>query len=205
MHFTSPFFPFFFLILNSTWHQLGHMLRTWARTKIVGTNIQDRGVWAELLYIFWLRYAAGLSGKLNRHFLSLLSPSPVSCGVFFFYSPCLLTLWQPESSWIVREECLFVLPTCCHCEFDCLSRQRGLRHNHSHTVTPVDGHYFWQGSQMVLHILCGAAIRQSDWLTSGQSMKFGGPLQGFLSCQGFKLIEKCFEYKLKFVALLKQV
>lgn len=85
----------------------------------------------------------------------IFSPSLASHGVVFVCTPCFLTLWQPESSWIVREEWLFVLPTCCHCGFDCLSRQHGLRHNHSHTVTPADGHSFWQGSQMVLQVLCG--------------------------------------------------
>lgn len=110
---------------------------------------------AELLLIFWLRYAAGSSGKLNQVFLRLFSLHLQHPVVFFVCSPCLLTLWQLESSWIVWEEWVFVLPTCCHCGFDCLSRQHGLRHNHSHTVTPVDGHSFWQGSQMALQVLCG--------------------------------------------------
>lgn len=91
-----------------------------------------------------------------------LTFSPLSRGVFFVCRPRLLTLWQAESRWIVREEWLFVVPTCCHCGFDCLSRQHGLGHNHSHTATPVDGHSFWQGSQMVPQVLCG--LQQSEWV-----------------------------------------
>lgn len=91
-----------------------------------------------------------------------LTFSPLSRRVFFVCTPRLLTLWQAESRSIVREEWLFVVPTCCHCGFDCLSRQHGLGHNHSHTATPVDGHSFWQGSQMVLQVLCG--LQQSEWV-----------------------------------------
>lgn len=126
-----------FSVLNSSWHQLGRMLRTWARTKIVGTNVQDRRVWLNYLKSFGSGILqVCLANKISFPELSF-PPSTMFHAVFFVCGPCLLTLWQPESSWIVREEWLFVLPTCCHRGFDCLSRQRGLRHNHSQTLTHI--------------------------------------------------------------------
>lgn len=124
------------------------MLRTWARTKILGTNVHEQRV-----RLSYFEFSAGFPGKHNNLFLILASLRlQVPCTIL-----CLLTLWQPESGWIVREEWLFILPTCCHCGFDCLSRQHGPRHGHSraHTVAPVDGHSFWQDSQMALQGLCG--------------------------------------------------
>lgn len=129
------------------------------------------------------------------------SPSPVSRGVFFVCSPCLLTLWQPESSWIVWKECLFVLPTCCHCGFDCLSRQPGLRHSHSRTLThshPCGWTFLLAGlPDGAAGSLWPAAIRRSDWLcfligwaTWRRHVKVGGTLHWFLSRWGFKLLGK---------------
>lgn len=88
---------------------------------------------------------------------------------FYIYCPVELSLsavhvfWlfdKPKSPWIVREEWPFVVPTCCHCGFDCLSGQHGLGRNHLHTATPADGHSFWRGSQMLLQVLWG--LRQSE-------------------------------------------
>lgn len=175
------------------------MLRTWARTKILGTNVQDHGVWAELLWNFLAQVCCRFVWQTKWDFPELIfSLSPVSCGVFFVCSLRLLTLWQVKSSWIVREW-LFVLPTCCHCGFDCLSRQHGLTHNHSLTVTPVDGHSFWQGSQMALQVLCGlqpsegvidcVSERLSSMTTKSKSCR---PFAHFLSCWEFKLLGKMF-------------
>lgn len=89
----------------------------------------------------------------------IFSPCFASRGVSLFASLVFLIPWQLESSRIVREQRVFVLPTCFCCGFDCLCGQRGLSHNHSHPpslpVTPVDGHSFWQGSQMAQQVLFG--------------------------------------------------
>lgn len=146
----------------------------------------------------------------------IFSPSPVSRGVFFVCSPCLLTLWQPERSWIAREECVFVLLTCCHCGFDCLGRQRGLRHSHSHMLT----HSHPCGWTFLLArlpdgtagSLWAAAIRRSDRLCFWKAEQHDDrvwrletlctdffPAEGS-NCSG----KKSFEYKLKFVEALQK-
>lgn len=96
-----------------------------------------------------------------------LSFSPVSRGVLFVCSPRLLTLWQAESSRIVREEWLFVLPTCCHRGFDCLGGRRGLRHGRSHALAhshPCGWTFLLAGlPDGAAGSQRAAAIRRSDW------------------------------------------
>lgn len=91
---------------------------------------------------------------------------PLSRGAFFFVCrPCLLTLWQAESPRIVWEEWLFVVPTCCHCGFDCLSGQHGCGTQpfaHSHPC----GWTFLLARlpESAAGFLWAAAIRMSDWV-----------------------------------------
>lgn len=70
-----------------------------------------------------------------------------------------------KSPWIVREEWPFVVPTCCHCGFDCLSGQHRPRTQpfaHSHPC----GWTFLLARlpDAAAGSLWAAAIRKSDWL-----------------------------------------
>lgn len=92
-------------------------------------------------------------------------PSAVPWSFFFVCSPCLLTRWQAESPRIVREEWLFVVPTCCHCGFDCLSGQHGpgtqpFAHSHPCGWTFLLARL----PESAAGSLWAAAIRMSDWV-----------------------------------------
>lgn len=166
-----PLLLFLFLFaldLNGNWHWVGHMLRIWTRTKRL-VKKSETTMWSLNTFGFLVQVCCRFVWQTKSAFPELIfSPCPTSREVSFVCSPCLLTLWQPESSWIVREEWLFVSTACCRCGFDCLSRQHGLKHDYSHTDThshPCGWTFLLAGlPDGTAGSVRAATIRRSDWL-----------------------------------------